>query len=135
VYNGHPRDLKKVAVWQRCLIKLRFRLVVDGSNWPLLTGGRCSQVVVKSGLTVLYFLNVKIVATSICDATLKILILTYMYIPISSGFFDLKKYYISFFFRWPWWSFNQRNRSWLKKMFFEWKINISNKRRLIWRKK
>ncbi len=53
VYNGHPWDLKKVAVWQRCLIKLRFRLAVDGSNWPLLTGGRCSQVVVKSGLTVL----------------------------------------------------------------------------------
>jgi hypothetical protein len=31
---------------------LRFRLVVDDSSWPLLTGGRCSQVVVKSGLTV-----------------------------------------------------------------------------------
>ena len=53
VYNGHPWDLKKAAVWQRCLIKLRFRLVVGDSNWPLLTGGRCSQVVVKSGLTVL----------------------------------------------------------------------------------
>jgi hypothetical protein len=52
VYNGHAWDLKKVAVWQRCLIKLRFRLVVDDSNWPLLLGGRCSQVVVKSGLTV-----------------------------------------------------------------------------------
>ncbi len=52
VYNGHPWVLKKVAVWQRCLIKLRFRLAVYGSNWPLLTGGRCSQVVVKSGLTV-----------------------------------------------------------------------------------
>jgi hypothetical protein len=57
VYNGHPWDLKKVAVWQRCLIKLRFRLAVDGSNWPLLTGGRCSQVVVKSGLTVFFFSN------------------------------------------------------------------------------
>ncbi len=52
VYNDHPRDLKKAAVRQRCLIKLRFRLAVDGSNWPLLTGGLCSQVVVKSGLTV-----------------------------------------------------------------------------------
>ncbi len=51
VYNSHPWDLKKVAVWQRCLIKLRFRLVVEDSNWPLLTGGRCSQVVIKSGLT------------------------------------------------------------------------------------
>ncbi len=57
VYNGHPWDLKKAAVWQRCLIKLRFRLAVDDSNWPLLTGGRCSQVVVKSGLTVLFKLE------------------------------------------------------------------------------
>jgi hypothetical protein len=52
VYNGHPWNLKKVAVGQRCLIKLRIRLAVDDSNWPLLTGGCCSQVVVKSGLTV-----------------------------------------------------------------------------------
>ncbi len=52
VYNGHPWDLKKAAVRQRCLIKLRFWLAVEDSNWPLLTGGRCSQVVVKSGLTV-----------------------------------------------------------------------------------
>ncbi len=52
VYNGHPWDLKKVAVLQRCMMKLRFRLAVDDSNWPLLTGGHCSQVVVKSGLTV-----------------------------------------------------------------------------------
>ncbi len=52
VYNNHPWYLKKAAVWHRCLIKLRFRLVVDDSNWPLWTGGRCSQVVVKSGLTV-----------------------------------------------------------------------------------
>jgi hypothetical protein len=52
VYNGHPWGLKKAAVRQRCLIKLRFRLAVDDSNWPLLTGGRCSQVVVRSGLTV-----------------------------------------------------------------------------------
>jgi hypothetical protein len=48
---------KKAAVWQRCLIKLGFRLVVDDSNWPLLTGGCCSQLVVKSGLTVLVFFN------------------------------------------------------------------------------
>jgi hypothetical protein len=53
VYNGHPWDLKKVAVWKRCLIKLRFKLAVLVSNWPLLTGGRYSQVVVNSGLTVL----------------------------------------------------------------------------------
>jgi hypothetical protein len=52
VNNGHPWDLKKVAVWKRCLIKLRFILVVNETNLPLLTGGRYSQVVVKSGLTV-----------------------------------------------------------------------------------
>jgi hypothetical protein len=52
VYNGHPWDLKKVAVLKRCLIKLRFKLAFLVSNWPLLTGGRYSQVVVNSGLTV-----------------------------------------------------------------------------------
>jgi hypothetical protein len=55
VHNDHPRDLKKVGVWQRCLIKLRFTLVVDDSIWLLLTGGRCSQVVVKSGLTIHWY--------------------------------------------------------------------------------
>jgi len=33
-------------------MKVRFRLVVDESNLPLLTGGRCSEVAVKAGLTV-----------------------------------------------------------------------------------
>jgi hypothetical protein len=59
VYNGHPWGLTNMAVRQRCLIKLRFRLAVDDSNWPLLTGGRCSQVVVRSGLTVFDFFLVK----------------------------------------------------------------------------
>ncbi len=31
--------------------KVRFRLVFDESNQPLLTGGHCSEVVVKAGLT------------------------------------------------------------------------------------
>jgi len=35
VYNGHSWDLKKVAVWKMCLIKLIFRQVVDELNWPL----------------------------------------------------------------------------------------------------
>jgi hypothetical protein len=30
-----------------------FRLVFDEANWPLLTGGRCSEVVVKAGMTVI----------------------------------------------------------------------------------
>ncbi len=32
---------------------MSFRLVVDDSNWLLLTGGRYSEVVVWTGLTVL----------------------------------------------------------------------------------
>ena len=47
-----PLGPEKVAVWKRGLIKVRFRLVIDEQNWPLLTGGRCSEVVVKAGLTV-----------------------------------------------------------------------------------
>jgi hypothetical protein len=46
VYNNHPWNLKKVAVLKRGLIKVRFRLVVDESNQPLLTGGSCSEVVI-----------------------------------------------------------------------------------------
>ena len=37
---------------KRGMIKVRFRLVIEESNWPLLTGGRCSEVVVKASLTV-----------------------------------------------------------------------------------
>jgi hypothetical protein len=50
-----PLGHKKVAIWKRCLVKLIFRLVIDDSNWLLLTGGRYSQVVVKLDLTVLAF--------------------------------------------------------------------------------
>ncbi len=35
------------------LIKVRFRLVVDESNWLLLTGGRCSEMGFKACLTLL----------------------------------------------------------------------------------
>jgi hypothetical protein len=40
---------------------VRFRLVVATLGWPLLTGGRCSQVVVKTDLTVclIYFIFIK----------------------------------------------------------------------------
>jgi len=47
-----PLGPKIVAVWKRGLIKVRFRLVVDVSNWPFLTSGRCSEVVVQTGLIV-----------------------------------------------------------------------------------
>ena len=33
-------------------MKLRFRLIVDESNWLLQIGGRYSEVVVKAGLSV-----------------------------------------------------------------------------------
>ncbi len=41
-YKDHNGDLVKVAVWKRGLIKVRFGLFVDESNWPLLKGGHCS---------------------------------------------------------------------------------------------
>jgi hypothetical protein len=52
VYNDHHWDLKKVAILKKGLIIVRFRLVVDESNHPLLTGGCCSEVAIKAGLTV-----------------------------------------------------------------------------------
>jgi hypothetical protein len=48
-----PLGPEKVAVWKRGLILVRFRLVIDELNWSLLTGGRCSVVTVKAGLTVI----------------------------------------------------------------------------------
>jgi hypothetical protein len=51
VYNSHPWDLKKVVVMQRVFLKRS--VVRKASDWPLLTGGHCSEVVVRSGLTVL----------------------------------------------------------------------------------
>ncbi len=38
--------------WKMGPIKVRFKVVVDESNWSLLTGSRCSEEVVKAGLTV-----------------------------------------------------------------------------------
>jgi hypothetical protein len=35
-------------------------LVVDPSGWPLLTGGRCSEVIVGTGLTVFLQKNLSI---------------------------------------------------------------------------
>ncbi len=33
-------------------MKVRIRLVIDESNWPLLTGSHCLEVAVKADLTV-----------------------------------------------------------------------------------
>jgi hypothetical protein len=56
VHNGHSWDLKNMVVMQRVFRKISvvisFRLVVKASNWPLLMGGRYSEVVVRTGLTV-----------------------------------------------------------------------------------
>jgi hypothetical protein len=55
VYKGHQKT-------SRCLevppIKLVLIWDVWGSGWPLLTGGRYSEVVFNTGLTVLIFLKV-----------------------------------------------------------------------------
>jgi hypothetical protein len=50
--NDHSWDLKKGPFEKRALIKVSFRLVVDESNQPLLTGGCFSELVVKACLTV-----------------------------------------------------------------------------------
>jgi hypothetical protein len=41
-------------------IKLQLVWDVWGSGWPLLTGGRCSEVAVNTGLTVSQHLNTNI---------------------------------------------------------------------------
>jgi hypothetical protein len=62
VYNGHPWDHYKVAVVQRMAVVqrlvqntrlsfTRFSRAGD-SGQPYLTGGRCSEVAVSTGLTV-----------------------------------------------------------------------------------
>ena len=59
VYNGHPWDPQKAAVvWRWQLFRgssYKTRVLmwdIWGSGWPLLTGGRCSEVAVNTGLTV-----------------------------------------------------------------------------------
>ena len=49
-----PLGPDKSVRWKRYLIKLRLRLVVDESNWPLLTGGHYSQLVVKQVILFLF---------------------------------------------------------------------------------
>ncbi len=44
---------KKWPFYRGALIKVRLKLAVTELNWPLLTGGRCSEVAVSSGLNVL----------------------------------------------------------------------------------
>jgi len=46
------KGLSEKWQWQ---VRYRFSLVIDASGWPLLTGGPCSEVVVKPGLAVLDF--------------------------------------------------------------------------------
>ncbi len=52
VHNGHPRGLKKWPFDRGTLIKVRFILAVTELYRLMLTGGRCSEVAVSSGLTV-----------------------------------------------------------------------------------
>jgi hypothetical protein len=58
VYNGQSWDLKNMAVMHEGLYEkdqwqANFRVAVTAADWPLLTGGRYSEVVVRTGLTVL----------------------------------------------------------------------------------
>jgi hypothetical protein len=58
VYNGHPWDPQKVAVVQSWpvftgfSIKIGIKKAWPDLGWPLLTGGRYSEVAVNTGLTV-----------------------------------------------------------------------------------
>ncbi len=58
-------EFEKSAHLKECLIKVRFKLVADDSNQPLLTCGRCSEVVVKAGLTVYLFWFEKMISKNI----------------------------------------------------------------------
>ncbi len=53
MYNSHPWDLRNVAVMQKDQWSVGFRLAVRAADWPLLTGGRYSEVAVRTGLTAL----------------------------------------------------------------------------------
>ncbi len=76
VFNNQPWDLEKVAVWKRCLKKVRLILAVNDKNWPLLTGGRCSVVVLKEGLTVMVCWIVSNLSfNSLCELLANLLLL------------------------------------------------------------
>ncbi len=72
VDNDHPRDPPKRGC---CTLvvglsfvfhsKLLFHLVWPGLDWPLLTGGRCSEVVVKTGLIVLCIIVIIVLMLSL----------------------------------------------------------------------
>jgi hypothetical protein len=63
VYNGHPWDLKIVVFVHRWPLfrgfqsKLLLNLIWPGLGWPLLAGGRSSEVAVNTGLTVLSYMS------------------------------------------------------------------------------
>jgi hypothetical protein len=82
VNNDHRWDLKKVAVVQNnssCLMgvqtgRVNFEVALVGwdSGWSLLTGGRYSNVVVSTGLTVLFLMKVFIIISIIIASELLI---------------------------------------------------------------
>jgi hypothetical protein len=58
VYNRHPWDPKILTVVEAFQSKLLLYLIWPGLGWPLLACGRCSEVAVNTGLTVIsYYLN------------------------------------------------------------------------------
>ncbi len=96
VYNGHPWVLKKAAVWQRCLIKLRFRLAINDSNWPLLTGGRCWRWLLSQ---VWLYMQQCQVGWNICvDTPLRHI--HYGYLSIIDRKFEIINFVVIVFFLW-----------------------------------
>jgi hypothetical protein len=64
VYKGHPWDPQKAAVAQSLrhswsLFTVYYYKILEnrGPSWPLQTGGRCSEVAVNTGLTVVTLHN------------------------------------------------------------------------------
>jgi hypothetical protein len=56
MYNDQPWNTKPWLLCRGYFEKdqwsVRFKLVIDTSGWPLFRGGRCSEVIVKTGLAI-----------------------------------------------------------------------------------
>ncbi len=61
------RTVKRGYLTEEQEEQLRFKLVIFGSGWLLLTGGHCSEVVVKASLTVVQILKLSNYITNDCE--------------------------------------------------------------------
>ena len=80
VYNGHPWDFKILAVVDR---------------WPLLAGGRCSEVAVNTGLTVLIFVKCVLTISALYFYDSRLAVNTMSYHSCVICAFEINKGFIS----------------------------------------